>query len=273
MKSTADAASGVSVNGFLSDFSNLLDLYVLDTQPVLFIGDFNIHVNKQDDRDSQRFLDHLKTHSLTQFVDKPSHRSGNILDLVITREDVISTIQVDEIAAISDHYTVFFTLTSKQVSSSKRQSISYRNLTGIDKDAFTSDLRESDSLRPTDYVDAESKLQNFNTVISDLLDKHAPVKHKSVPIRRNEAWTNAGIFRARAERRKAEKMWRRTGLTVFREVYKSKRNEVNNLITKSRTQHYHEKITACDGDQKRLFAIVHGLFGSKAGSTTVVKRE
>lgn len=55
-------------------------------------GDFNIHVNVQSDNDAVRFLDLLSSIGLQQYVDFPTHISGNTLDLLITRTLVPSLV-------------------------------------------------------------------------------------------------------------------------------------------------------------------------------------
>ncbi|XP_006824506.1 uncharacterized protein LOC102801587 [Saccoglossus kowalevskii] len=249
-------------NGFLSDFSDLLDIYVLDTTPIVYLGDFNIHFNKPDNRDTCRFLELLKMHDLVQLVDKPTHRSGNILDLIITRENIVLSLEVNQAAAISDHYPIFFSLSNHHDNTSNRTKITYRSFKNFDRDNFASDLLESGCTRTVDQVDSTAKLRIFNTAVSETLDKHAPMTEKTVHVRVAEPWINVDIYHARTERRKAERTWRRTGLTVHRQIYKSKRNKVNDLIDVSRRSYFADKIADCNGDQRKLFSIVNGLLGS-----------
>ncbi|KAJ8033525.1 hypothetical protein HOLleu_23788 [Holothuria leucospilota] len=142
--------------------------------------------------------------------------------------------------------------------------MSYRSFENFVSDEFCTDLLSSNILRPSDQdLDVESMLKNFSVEVSRILIMHAPIKVKTVPVRNTTPWTNSSITHARAERRKAERVWRRSRLTVHYEIYKSKQNEVFKLIDASRRNYFHDKISACNNDQKKLFTIVHGLLGSK----------
>jgi hypothetical protein len=60
----------------------------MSSEPLLIVGDFNIHVDIPRDPNAIRFLDLLSSMGLDQHVDKsdmPTHTSGHILDLIITR--------------------------------------------------------------------------------------------------------------------------------------------------------------------------------------------
>ncbi|XP_068757976.1 uncharacterized protein [Montipora capricornis] len=70
---------------FLTEFAEFLESIVMTTEPLIMAGDFNIHVNVPSDNDAVRFLDLLSSMGLQQHIDFPTHVSGNILDLLITR--------------------------------------------------------------------------------------------------------------------------------------------------------------------------------------------
>jgi hypothetical protein len=48
-------------------------------------GDFNIHVNDPNDLHAKRFAATIESFDLVQSVVGPTHRTGNTLDLVVTR--------------------------------------------------------------------------------------------------------------------------------------------------------------------------------------------
>ena len=51
-------------NGFISDFTDLLDVYATDTTPFSIVGDINVKVNSPDDPEAAKYLDILSTHGL-----------------------------------------------------------------------------------------------------------------------------------------------------------------------------------------------------------------
>ena len=63
-----------------------LESIVISPEPLLITGDFNIHVDELGDQDGVAFLEILESMGFLQHVDKPTHRAGHTLDLIITRQ-------------------------------------------------------------------------------------------------------------------------------------------------------------------------------------------
>ena len=74
-------------------------------------------------------------------------------------------------------------------------------------------------------------------------------------------WYNESIREAKQIRRQAERLWRKTGLVVHREMYVEKRDMVNALIDQEKTNHYQSIIAENQGNTKQLFSVVHLLLG------------
>ncbi|XP_036943960.1 nucleolin-like isoform X2 [Acanthopagrus latus] len=95
---------------FLDEFQSLLDEVEKKYSSFIVTGDFNIHVNKEWRSDTDEFDSLLLVNDLTQHVNEPTHKAGNTLDLVITRNVEISGLKVrnEKNVVKSDHYTVYF---------------------------------------------------------------------------------------------------------------------------------------------------------------------
>ena len=116
----------------------------MSSEPLLITGDFKIPLDVCGDSDRARLLKILESMGLEQQVDKPTHVSGHILDLVITRkfDELISTASVVDYL-FSDHIPVCCELVIKKPSLIRKE-ISYRKTKGIDIQSFTRDLRFND---------------------------------------------------------------------------------------------------------------------------------
>ena len=75
---------------FVSDMVEYMENNITDKLEFLLLGDFNIHVNKLHEEEAITFRDFLSSFGLQNHVLFPTHRSQNILDLVITHERVQS---------------------------------------------------------------------------------------------------------------------------------------------------------------------------------------
>ncbi len=69
---------------FLSEFSEVLSNLVLKTDKVIIVGNFNIHVDVDNDSLGSAFISLLDSICFSQCVHKPTHHFNHTLDLVLT---------------------------------------------------------------------------------------------------------------------------------------------------------------------------------------------
>ena len=128
----------------IPDFLDLFTEYIVDLvaehKNIVLVGDFNIHINNEDNPNAVIFLDTMTALGLHQYVNGSMHHSGNCLDLVFTEE--LSRMKVKKCLIsdyLSDHAVVLCGLTIPKQDQVRKQ-ITYRNIDGIDMDKFTNDL-------------------------------------------------------------------------------------------------------------------------------------
>ena len=80
--------SGAAIGLFFEEFSSFLEEVVVCSEELLIIGDFNFHMDDMADRYAAQFGSLLELLNLKQHVAVPTHGSGHILDLIISRKDV-----------------------------------------------------------------------------------------------------------------------------------------------------------------------------------------
>ena len=69
---------------------------------------------------------------------------------------------------------------------------------------------------------AEEKVHTYNTALKSLADKHAPQITKLVSKRPKCPWFNDDLLSLKLEKRKLERLWRRTELVVHHQMYRDK---------------------------------------------------
>ena len=69
---------------FLSEFSEFLSQLVLSTDKVIVVGDFNIHIDVENDSLNVNFNSILDSIGFSQSVHRPTHCLNHTLDLVLT---------------------------------------------------------------------------------------------------------------------------------------------------------------------------------------------
>ena len=61
-------------------------------EPRLITGDFNIHVDIQDDPCTSRFMELLESLGLEQRVYEPTYGSNHTMDLILVRKVIVSSL-------------------------------------------------------------------------------------------------------------------------------------------------------------------------------------
>ena len=216
---------------FFNEFPILLESLATASGSLLISGDFNLHVNDVCDTTVTRFLQLIESFNLKQHVCEPMHRSGHILDLLITRADesIASAVNVTD-PCLSDHLAVRCFL-SLPKTAFERKEIQYRKLKSVDISLFRSDLSNAFLKNSICHdTDVSLAVQEYNSILTGLLDKHAPVKKRVLTLRPNAAWYTDDIKQEKAKRRKLERRWRATRLTIDRQIYVEQCKHVSKCI-------------------------------------------
>ena len=97
----------------------------------------------------------------------------------------------------------------------------------------------------------------------NVLDTHTPSTRRLISNRPRSPWnTTVGpeLLEAKQERRRAERRWHETGLTVHRQIYQAARNCVTDIVDKAKTKFYSAKLISCT-TAKQLFSVSKDLLG------------
>jgi len=95
------------------------------------------------------------------------------------------------------------------------------------------------------------------------MDKHAHIRTKIFTERPLTPWYNTAIMEAIQWRRKCERLYRRTGLTVHKDIYKEAGQRLNKMIAYAKLSYYNEKIMNGCADQKSLFSFLNKVCHKK----------
>ena len=140
-----------------------------------------------------------------------------------------------------------------------RKEIFYRKHKNIEKREFCQDIEKSELYtKPAQNI--SDAVKQYNETLKEIFNKHAPEKSKVVTIRPHAPWYNDAIGKAKRERRKAERQWRKSKLSIHRQNFVEKKQIVNKLVDQAKKDYYSGRISDCANDQKQLFKIVNSLF-------------
>ena len=213
---------------FFEEFCDFLSYCNTCNGGLCILGDFNFHIDAPQNFNTRKFMHLLDMHGLVQLTSAPTHRGGHILDLVIVRADEHYHLSTSVSNALqSDHLRVasYFRMNFPEFHSVKY--INKRNLSGIDNKQFRTDIVSAFSRLST------SSSNDYDAILKNILDEHAPIQRIRLPIRKTTPWFHAfsaDISKAKRDRQRAERCWRASGNPVDRELYKRARREVTELI-------------------------------------------
>ena len=144
-----------------------------------------------------------------------------------------------------------------------------RNLRSVDVEHFKRDILSSSLAdKPesiTDHVEDASLLVNqYEHVLSSLLDAHAPMRTRTIVLRPNASWYDDELRLCKRENRKCERKWLKTGLEVDHQIYTEHCKEYRRKLEKTKCDYHHDQISKCDARQ--LFKIVNKLSKSSTSN-------
>ena len=103
--------------------------------------------------------------------------------------------------------------------------------------------------------------KQFCVFLRTVLDKHAPPSLRKVITHSSSPWFESirdELFIAKRERRQAERKWRNTKLTIFKDLYGQAKLKVSKLVHTAKCKFYPERI-ALASFSKELHQIVNTL--------------
>ena len=168
----------------------------------------------------------------------PTHKKGHTLDVFLTRgadEHLTRNVTVADMR-LSDHYAVSYTLNICQQHTGMTN-FKYRNFCTVNAVTFRKDIPVFRS-EDLESLSVDQLVDMYDNTLTCLVDKHAPVKGRSVRLRQDTAWYNEDLQKRKVSERQKERAWRKSKLEVHRQIYVDQCKRVNNLLTKIKAAYY-----------------------------------
>ncbi|KAJ8025606.1 hypothetical protein HOLleu_33207 [Holothuria leucospilota] len=180
---------------FFSEFSVLLESIAIFRGELLILGDFSFHEGFQ------------------QHVHEATHRAGYTLDLVISRHSshTLKNISVFT-GSPSDHHIIKCDVNISSPLPIKT-TICHPAMCDIRVENFVRDIQAS-TLFTSPVVDLSHSIEQYENVLCDLIDKHAPVKERSVVLPPSSLWYCDELWKAKQMKCRSERKWLKLGLEI-----------------------------------------------------------
>ena len=270
---------------FLREFSNFITSFSIQGASRYVLGDFNLHYNK-DTPTVRKIKDVIESQNLCQLINAPTQASGNTLDWLITRDEENIHASITD-PLISDHKLITFRLRfSKPPKLTKN--IQTRNIKRISMPAFKATLNQQmknvnllasfdqplstetlflhdDHIHATTRDELDTVVLAFDYALRQTLDTHAPLTSRRITERTQAPWFNNDIKEAKVKKRKSERRWKKTALTIHKQVFSQNIQSQNKLIQQAKVNYYQHlfvNIRSC----KEMFILKDELLGKQKKS-------
>ncbi|XP_076858335.1 uncharacterized protein LOC143512193 isoform X2 [Brachyhypopomus gauderio] len=248
-----------TLGNFTEELDTLLSVLPNDETPLLLSGDFNLPTDKLQ---SSGVLPLLSSFNLNLTQSSPTHRAGNVLDLVFTRPPAVMDIAVTPLHC-SDHHLVSFSLSlppHRHTLTATGTTTIRRNLHSISPSVLSSTI--TTALPSHDSFSCLSTDTATDTLLSSLsssIDLLCPLSSKPTRSSPPAPWLSDTLRNNRRELRMVERRWRKSKLTADLRLYQSLLSLFSMELTDAKTSFYREKLEASTSDPRKMFKIFSSL--------------
>ena len=137
--------------------------------------------------------------------------------------------------------------------------MTFRKLKNIDIAEFSADIASSMFCASVHWDNIDALSDCFNMTLTDILDKHAPLKTRIMINRPKIPCFNDDIKQLKRKRRRLEKKALKTDLPGDWNNYHKVRNQYSALLKSARVNYYSNQIDQCASDSRKLFRVVNSF--------------
>ena len=210
----------------------------------------------------------LDSFGMTQHVESPTHNAGHTLDVVITKVDLSSSVDISvSPPAISDHSLIVAKLPVTK-HHPPMFGATVRAWRRIDREAFRRDLALTALSRSTyDDSSVDEIVEDYQAILHELADRYAPCRTIRRKYRPLTPWFNEAC---RAEKRKTrclERVYRRTKRDSDRTIWIDRLRSAQKFYQHVQDVYWQTTVSESSGNARRLWNSLSSLMGKGRNSS------
>ena len=223
------------------------------------MGDFNFYFESVENNNRRKLHDIIDIFNLLSPLLNPLTTRAICLTALSKQSNNILLSTKLHHRLTSDHTAILCKL-DVSVPLQKPETFLDRRLKKIDTNTFKQDL--------SNVISPNSSVSDYNNHLRSVLDEHAPLCRRTSRTRKPTPWFSSiaeQFCQLKWERRKAERRWLKSKLTVHKQIYDSIKQKVTDLVDKAKKTYFSAKIqsnTAC----KQLFQDFNSMLGKNFSS-------
>ncbi|KAK1789820.1 hypothetical protein P4O66_015706 [Electrophorus voltai] len=248
-----------SLDHFIDELDILLSQFPIEGNPLILLADFNLPSDKLH---SSCILPLLTEFDLTLNHSPPTHKVGNVLDLIFTRTTTTLNISTTPLH-LSDHHFLSFSLSLPSLSMRSSPTCSSslrRNLHSITPSSLTSTILSTlphpDSLSSLSF---DSFTNTFISTLSSSMNLLCPLSSRPAKSSPPAPWLKETLHCHGRELRTAERQWRKSHVDSDLSSYKSLLSKFSVEVTSAKSSYYREKFESSSSDPRKRFTIFSSL--------------
>ncbi|XP_051564072.1 uncharacterized protein LOC127446834 [Myxocyprinus asiaticus] len=244
------------LTNFLEELDVLLSSLPEDGRPLVVLGDFNIH---QDKPQATELNTLLASFDLEKLHTTATHRSGNKLDLIFTRNCTNSNILVTPLH-VSDHYFVQFNMTLPSTLKQTPPLVSFRrNLHSLSPSRLSTAVSTS-LTTPNAFtmLNVNTATDTLSSTLTTCLDNICPISSRPARATPPSPWLSDVLREHQTDLRAAERRWRKSKDPADLGKYRSLLATFSDNIKSAKTSYYQNKINSTT-DTHSLFRTFNTL--------------
>ena len=113
-----------------------------------------------------------------------------------------------------------------------------------------------------DVANSDTLVTLYNDTLCSLLDKYAPVQSRNITLRPHPSWYTDQLRQLKREKRRLERKYLSSGLTVDKEMYQQAYIEYARSLEIAKVDYYTTKVRGCN--TRQLFKFVDEMLNVKA---------
>ncbi len=247
---------GQTLATFLEELDGLLSSFMEDGTPLLVFGDFNIHLDRPYATD---FHSLLASFDLKRLTTTSTHKSGNQLDLIYTRNCTTDNILVQPLH-ISDHFFITFTLHFATRVPPSPLPVTFRCNLRYLSPSLLSSVVSSSLPSPTHFssLDVNAATDTLCSILTSCLDDICPLSSRPARAAPSNPWLSDVLHEHRTKLSAAERKWRKSNDPSDLSRYQSLLSSFSTEVHTAKSSHFHNKINSAP-DMRNLFKTFNSL--------------
>ena len=254
-----------SPNSTRNNNDQLIDVLRTVKNPAIVVGDFNYPLadwnTLQGCTDSQMLIDLVLDQFWTQSVTFPTHKSGNVLDLVFAETGIVNGVHDDGQLGSSDHSVLMIETNQLfSVNSGRNARLNYGK---ADFDKLRKLFKECDWRQVLDSDDVNVCWTRFKDVYDTVVGQCVPFYY--VKRRKNPPWMSRDLLKLVKQKRKLWKKCKNDPCAQNLNEFKSLSSSLKKKIRKAKLNF--EKMVAKNSKQnpKAFYAYIGGKRLNRTG--------